>query len=268
MSIPGPNGPHSWGSGYPGWADGRRQPLREKRWPASFGHLSVQTPPSEAGTAKEVPLVRAEELVKCQGWHQVLIPRLIDSLFNWFRNNVYHLKEESSAAPYYALEGPLQRPNGAGTHEDPFVMQLPALLIPTLKADNGDGTWHVFMELPLRHSVLYQLTAAPRAMTRRWTVNGSQGPVYQYKTMCYLKETWMVIELPSWDNVQVLLQEMPSPTPSLQRVTLRMQLIARLPTTEVHPHQYSYYTYHYMFELDRHTPVPRPIAAAHFPQAR
>ncbi|BGO98364.1 hypothetical protein NBRC10513v2_002759 [Rhodotorula toruloides] len=205
----------TWGDGFPGWEEDRNEPLRNKHWPAHLHELAVETPPPKPGTAKEVRLVKADEIVKWKGWHAVLIPRLIDSLFNWFRNNVYHLQEESPAAPYYNLEGPLPKPPGAGTVENPFVMHLPPLLIPTLLANNGDGTSHVFMELPLHHSVSYRLTAAPRAMTRRWTVN-------HYETMCSLKGTWMAIELPSWENVQVLLQEMPGPNPSLGHVDLHM----------------------------------------------
>lgn len=102
-------------------------------WPANLQELAVETPPPKPDTAKEVRMVNAVEIVRLRptgihllpltassqvtwkGWHAVLIPRLIDSLFNWFRNNVYHLKEESPAAPYYNLEGPLLKPPGAGT---------------------------------------------------------------------------------------------------------------------------------------------------------
>ncbi|BGP05188.1 hypothetical protein JCM10049v2_000992 [Rhodotorula toruloides] len=258
----------TWGDDYPGWKDDRNEPLRNRHWPANLQELAVETPPPKPDTAKEVRMVNAVEIVTWKGWHAILIPRLIVSLFNWFRNNVYHLKEESPAAPYYNLEGPLLKPPGAGTDENPFVMQLPPLLIPTLMAHNGDGTSHVFMELPLHRRVSYTLTAAPRAMSRRWTVNGPQGPTYQFENMCHLKGTWMAIELPSWENVQVLLQEMPTPNPSLGHVVLRMQLNVRLSTTEAPPHQYSHYTYHYLLELDRHTPVPQPLKMEHIPVAR
>ncbi|BGP29258.1 hypothetical protein JCM10296v2_000996 [Rhodotorula toruloides] len=258
----------TWGDGYPGWEEDRNEPLRNKRWPARFHGLAVETPPPKPDTAKEVPLVKADEIVKWKGWHAVLIPRLIDSLFNWFRNNVYHLREESPAAPYYELEGPLLKPPGAGTDENPFVMRLPPLFIPTRMTEDGDGNSHVFMELPLHHSVSYLKAAAPRAIARRWTVNGPQGPAYEFEIMCHLKGTWMAIELPSWENVEVLLQEMPTPNPSLGQVVLRMQLNVRLPTAETPPHEYTHYTYHYILDLDSHTPVPQPVKMEHVPVAR